>query len=219
MINHRWAATICAAVVLLLAGCGGTPLTSLATPGPPRPPVKSAQPFMELLAGDGGIVDFQPNADPAEALEGATYVFAGTVVGLAAITEPTGDGGRDGSWQERYVVLEVRVLDPIKGDPGDPAYIGIPASATIDQGKVRSTVPYGAKIAVRATDETADSDPATPEASPGAKTIRPVLLEGLFLQGTEDRTMVGGHMGEGPCPQWLKTCTVDGYAAAINAAR
>ncbi|WP_152361396.1 hypothetical protein [Microlunatus speluncae] len=213
MIIRHLTVTVGAAVLLLLAGCGGTPATSLATPAPPRPPVDSAQPFVELLIRDGGIVDYQPDADPAEALDGAAHVFAGTVVGLAGFTEPVSDGGRSA---ERYVVLEVQVLEVIKGDPGDPAYIGIPASSAINQTTVRATIPYGAKIAVRTMADTADSDPG---AAPATQTILPVLIEGLFLQGTKDKAIVGGHMGEASCPQWLKTCTVDAYADAMMAAR
>jgi hypothetical protein len=212
MINHRWVAMISTVAVLLTTGCGGPVATSLATPAPPRPPVPSARPFMELLTGSAGIVDYQPSADPAEALGNAAYVFAGTVVALAEITEPTGRAERGGDWPERYVVLEVRVLDPIKGDPGDPAYIGIPAGSTIDQSKVRAAVPYGAEIAVRTMAALEGADPA-------ARPIRPILVEGLYLQGPEDRTMIGGHLGEGSYPQWLKTCTVDAYTAAMKAAR
>lgn len=210
MITHRLAAMISLAALLLAAGCGGTAATSLATPAPPRPPVPSAQPFMTLLTGSAGVVDYEPNKNPAEALEEAAYVFTGTVVDLTEIAEPTGESV--GRWVERYVVLEVLVLDPIKGDPGDRAYIGIPAGPTLDQAKVQAAVPYGAKIAVRTMAGIEGADPT-------ARPIRPVMVEGLYLQGTEDRTMIGGHLGEGSCPQWLKTCTIDAYAAALNAAR
>ena len=209
MINQRLAAMISIAA-LLITGCGGPGATSLATPAPPRPPVPSARPFMELLTGSAGIVDYQPTSGPADALEDPTYVFSGRVVALAMITSPTGEPA--GRTAERYVVLEIQVLDPIKGDPGDPAYVGIPVGSTIDQAEVRATVPYGAEIAVRTLAGLEGAQPDTPP-------IRPVLVEGLYLQGPEDRTMIGGHLGEGSCPQWLKTCTIDAYTAALNTAR
>lgn len=214
---------ISAAALMALAGCAGEPRA--AEPAGEQQAGGASATEVASLAARGLEVDYDQLASPAAAATASESIVRGTLVD---VTEGISYGGAAAAKAGRaapYVTFVIEVDAALKGTTaaGGKVYAQVNKSSATDAAQL---VKAGKGLAVVAVlDDISGWAPA-----PGVTVVRPAGVpangplylafpDGLWLQGSADRSMVGVHAAPAELSAaWGAPQTLDQYWAALEKA-